>query len=106
MFVQENNAAYRPNGVHVSPEVPTFGESVKIVYDGLLAKSGAQELYAHIGFGNTWAGTSDFKMNKTATGFEAVVPVSSQGPLQVAFKDNANNWDNNGGYNYTFTVAQ
>lgn len=95
---------YIKNGVHVTPQEVTVGDKVRLSYDGLLAKSGALDLFAHVGYGNNWNDTADVKMKKTASGFEATIPVVKAEPLYVCFKDNANNWDNNSGRNYTFDV--
>ena len=100
------NTDYVSNGVTVSPSVPSAGEKAKIIYDGLLAKSGATHVYAHVGFGNRWGNSNDIQMLKTATGFEATVPIYDADTLNVCFKDCAGNWDNNSGKNYSFDVTQ
>ncbi len=96
---------YLTNGVHITPSAVTVGDKVKISYDGLLAKSGASEVYARIGFGNRWEDAQEFRMSKTTTGFETTIPVTKPVPLNICFKDNAENWDNNSGMNYTFDVT-
>jgi hypothetical protein len=45
-------------------------------------------------------------MMRTGMGFETTVPVIKPDTLNVAFKDCANNWDNNSGMNYSFDVTQ
>ncbi len=100
-----NNADYIRNGVSISPAIPTVGDKVKIMYDGLLSKSGATHVYAHLGYGGTWNYTQDVPMNKTTTGFETPVPVTMADSINVCFKDCANNWDNNSGLNYTFDIV-
>lgn len=101
-----NNKDYMPNGVTISPAIPTAGEKVKVMYDGLLAKSGASHVFAHIGFGNNWDNLYDYRMDRTSTGFETTIPVIKSDTLNICFKDCANNWDNNSGKNYTFDVLQ
>ncbi len=99
----KSSSSYDANGVYISPSTFSVGDRIKITYSGLLANSGAAEVYAHIGFGaSKWQDITDIKMTKTSKGFEATVPVSSTSTLNVAFKDNANNWDNNSGSNYCF----
>ena len=102
----KTNTEYFTNGVTVSPAVPSAGDKLKVVYDGLLSKSGATHIYAHVGFGNSWESPNDFMMNRTTTGFETTIPVQSSDTLNLCFKDCANNWDNNSGKNYTFDVTQ
>lgn len=103
---KSNSNDYISNGVIVNPAVPTVGEQVKIVYDGLLSKNGATDVLARIGYGNSWDNQYDYRMNRSLSGFEAVIPVSSADTLNICFKDCANNWDNNSGKNYTFDVTQ
>ncbi len=100
------NNDYMSNGINISPSVLTSGESVKVQYDGLLAKNGANHIYAHVGFGTTWDRKSYVKMKKAITCFEASIPVVDSDTLNLCFKDCANNWDNNSGKNYTFDVTQ
>ena len=101
-----NQSDYIPNGVILNPAVPTAGDKVKLVYDGLLAKNGANHVYAHVGYGSNWDNVNFFQMLRSATGFETTIPVSNADTLNLCFKDCANNWDNNSGKNYTFDVAR
>ncbi len=78
---------------------------IKIVYKGLLAKSGAEEISAAIGYGDNslWEDISSIPMQKTAQEtFELLTFRKRPGNVNVAFKDNLGNWDNNSGYNYVF----
>ena len=101
-----NNKNYMTNGVTISPAIPSTGEQIKVLYDGLLAKSGASHIYAHVGYGSKWNGVYDYQMKKTNTGFEATVPVPETDSMLICFKDCANNWDNNSGKNYSFDVTK
>jgi len=100
------NNDYISNGVTLKPATPSVGDKVKVHYDGLLAKSGANDVLAHVGYGSTWKHTSDYRMEKTDTGFEVTIPVIEGDTLNICFKDCANNWDNNSGKNYSFDVVQ
>ena len=100
------NTNYIKNGVVINPSAPSTGEKVKIIYDGLLSKSGATHVYARIGYGSRWENSQDVLMIKTGTGFETTIPVLRADTLNVAFKDCANHWDNNSGMNYSFDVVQ
>jgi hypothetical protein len=102
--IKNNN--YLENGVMISPVIPTVGEKIKISYDGLLPKSGAAHVYAHVGYGGNWDGLCDYQMTKTSTGFETNIPVESSNTLNLCFKDCANNWDNNSGNNYVYNVSR
>lgn len=95
---------YYENGVLITPNVVVKGDNASVTYKGILSNSGAKSVYMHVGFGDNWENTKDIKMDKTEEGFETSLPISDDKPLKMAFKDCANNWDNNGGRNYTFEV--
>ena len=79
-------------------------DSISLTYNGLLARSGADSVYAVCGYGNSWTDQNVIKMSRTGQGFQATIPAKD--PLvNIAFKDSANNWDNNNGQNYTFNVT-
>ncbi len=92
------------NGVVIKPNVLAHGDNATLLYKGLLQKSGAQSVVMHYGYGNDWSNSGDIKMHKTADGFEANFTVTSDDQLNIAFKDCANNWDNNSGQDYSFEV--
>jgi hypothetical protein len=78
-------------------------ETFKITYNGLLARNGATEVYARIGFSGDWDHARDFQMSRTGQGFETLIKLP-QGTftLNVCFRDSAGNWDNNSGANYSY----
>lgn len=45
---------YADNGVTISKTTLYVGDEVTITYDGLLAKSGADNLLAYVGYGDDW----------------------------------------------------
>lgn len=96
--------SYYQNGLVVTPNVLAEGDVASVVYKGLLKNSGADEVYMHVGFGEHWHDTKDIKMKKVGDSFESVLPITSSLPLKIAFRDCANNWDNNSSRNYTFEV--
>jgi len=78
---------------------------IRIVYSGLLARSGAEHIYAAVGYGDnrSWEDVEYIRMEKTGDRtFELSLPVRRDGSINIAFKDCAGNWDNNSGLNYTF----
>ena len=101
----DNNNNYVSNGVSISPAIPTSGEKVKVMYDGLLSKSGASHIYAHVGFGSAWNNIYDYPMSRSDTGFETTIPVTKPETMNLCFKDCANNWDNNSGKNYVYEIT-
>lgn len=85
----------------------TTGDRLKVTYNGLLAKSGANEITAVIGYGDnqSWNNVKHITMNRLGEQtFEFLLPVSENENVNIAFKDSSNNWDNNAGRNYSFYV--
>lgn len=73
-----------------------------ITYNGLLARSGADKVYLHCGSGDpkSWRNVSTVCMDRTARGWESTQRMAEP-MLNFCFKDSANHWDNNNGYNWT-----
>lgn len=92
---------YTYDCIQIEPSDYSIGETVTLVYNGNLYKNNSNEVYAHMGYGVNWEDTSDLKMYKTKRGFEAKITISSTNSLNVAFRDESNNWDNNSEKNYT-----
>lgn len=77
----------------------------KINYTGLLQQSGANNLTGVYGYGSNqnWENVSSVTFTKDTGGnFSATVPIQNGKNVNFAFKDAAENWDNNSGLNYTF----
>ncbi len=94
--------SYSKSGVAFEKLSETQGE---ISYSGLLAKSGAQEVHGVYGFGSNqnWEEVSILQFKKEdQDSFKAVIPIEQGKNINIAFKDSAENWDNNSGMNYTF----
>lgn len=93
-------------GVRVKP-VTEDGNKVSVLYDGLLARSGADKIVLHAGFGelNNWQYVVEVEMNKSQTGFEASLDMKDK-QLNFCFKDNLSNWDNNSGNNWVYRIYQ
>lgn len=104
---KKSSNPYTQNGLSVSPITFAVGDKVKLTYNGTLTSNSTPEIYAHIGYGTaTWKDIADIKMSKTTTGYRATISVDKASQLNVCFKDSWNNWDNNNGQNYTFTVEK
>ncbi|MCK4258594.1 MAG: carbohydrate-binding protein [Halanaerobiales bacterium] len=93
-------------GIKVTPTPIIAGQRVDIQYEGLLAKSGAQDLYCHTGFGlnDGWENITDVKMNRLGNCFATKIAVDKDSRLNFCFHDNAGNWDNNSGRNWSFEI--
>lgn len=101
-----NTQPYKNNGIIVDPVVVSNGDNLTVAYDGLLAKSGAEHVFLHIGEGENFFNEKDVRMEKVGTQkFETTVHVQPTGEtVNFCFKDCANNWDNNNGKNYILTT--
>lgn len=98
--IQTDNS-YSKNGVSVKETANVF----RLAYDGILARDGAQDVYAVVGSGDNkyWQDVKYYQMLKAAgQGYELVFPVRGTENLNIAFKDGADHWDNNSGKNYTY----
>ncbi len=97
---------YEDNGVELSKGSISAGDEVTLVYSGLLAKNGADMVYAHIGYGEDWQEKDYLPMQREEGIFKTTIKVSSYDSLNIAFKDGGDNWDNNSQANYSFRVAK
>lgn len=93
-------------GITVQPTPIIAGQKVEVFYDGLLARSGAQEVVLHAGFGrnNDWSNVMNIKMNRQGRGFVTHLAIEEESRFNFCFRDNADNWDNNSGYNWSFEI--
>jgi hypothetical protein len=90
---------YANNGV----ELQDARSVIRILYQGILSKNGAQQIYAVMGYGDNWDLSSTYHLHKNGSGqFELFIPIVRTGNLNFAFKDDAENWDNNNQRNYSF----
>lgn len=104
IYKSDRNNSYYNNGVQLK-EIDGTQNLLKLVYTGLLAKNGADEVYSVIGYGDNknWEETACLPMNKVdSRSFELVFPVKKPGNINIAFKDASENWDNNNGQNYCY----
>lgn len=79
---------------------------LKISYVGTLYQNCSEEVFLHYGFGIGWDNVSDIKMEKTELGFQCEIEIGESESLNLCFKDGNNNWDNNEGQNYIFSIEK
>ncbi|PKM83306.1 MAG: hypothetical protein CVU89_00690 [Firmicutes bacterium HGW-Firmicutes-14] len=97
---------YEPHtGIKAEP-ISADGKNIKIVYNGLLAKSGADQVLMRAGFGtrNSWNDVYDHHMSRTVRGWESPDLHMNDRQLNFCFKDSAGNWDNNNGENWSYLI--
>lgn len=88
------------------PYVPVQSQQAKITYNGSLA-SGASSITLHWGY-NGWNGVSNVTMTKQSDGswLGTIFVPTSASQINMAFYNQNNTWDNNGGSNYNDYVSQ
>lgn len=96
------------NGVNLSAVVPDAGEPITISYDTAgRALASAAAINIHYGYnGGNWTTAPGVAMTKIGNlwTFQYVIPEAATN-IVMCFNDGNNNWDNNGGNNWTFEVA-
>jgi hypothetical protein len=103
-FREEFGDWEHPTEVSWEPHQIRPGESVSIKYQGLLRNAGAQSVILHYGF-DSWNGVKEVPMEKTENNlFRANITAQGHSEINFCFKDNANNWDNNNGLNWSFPL--
>jgi len=99
------NGNITPDGVSFDPISPVAGGQVTVTYNGSLKTAAAVTM--HWGY-DGWTGVVDTLMNKQADGSWAVtvtVPTAATTKFDAVFKDGNNNWDNNGGSDYSAVIS-
>jgi hypothetical protein len=102
----KNINLYSDAGVSLSKASISVGDTVVVSYDGLLAKSGADTIFMHYGYGDSWEQKDFIRMENKEGIFGAAIKVITSGSLNLSFKDSADNWDNNSSENYSFKVSK
>lgn len=96
---------YEKNGIYYNPDAAKKNSLLKIQYDGLLAKSGAMDVYMRFATDKNFTNARDIKMNRTiGNKYEATIQTGTVDNIDFCFKDSANNWDNNNGGNYHISL--
>ena len=82
------------------------GDELKVEYDGYLAQQGAEAIFLHYGYGTQeWNSVQDIAMDKSRDGiWRATIQADDMGPLNFCFHDENDNWDNNHGEDWHYTI--
>ena len=102
---RENNheefGSFEGQGITWEPETAKPGDSIGIRYHGFLKDHGADAIYLHYAFDSWQNGLETIRMDQTDTGdYGAQIHAAGSQEMNFCFKDSANNWDNNNGYNW------
>jgi hypothetical protein len=93
------------NAISWEPTPPRTDDTLNIQYRGLLKESGASDVYLHYGFDSWNRSINTVKMEKMEDGsFSAAVKAENAHEMNLCFKDNVDNWDNNNGYNWNLQL--
>lgn len=98
--------SYDENGVFLSKKTLYSGDKIILSYNGLLYQSGAENIYVHVGFGEKWDNKYFCPMSKRDEIFQAEIDILDGNTCEICFKDSADNWDNNSGENYVFSITK
>jgi hypothetical protein len=91
----------------INPVPSRTGDRVKIKYHGLLANSGADQIWLHTGFGaDNWQDQFSYRMDRISDGWEQTVEIAREGQFNFCFKDSAGNWDNNNMLNWSYQIRR
>jgi len=96
--------SYAENGIVANNVLIKDKNTLSLSYNGLLFESGADVVFVHYGFGAKWTNSDTIAMTKAENGFVVDIPLAKTGAISMAFKDSAENWDNNNNSNYSFTL--
>lgn len=90
--------------VTVRPMPAPKNQKVEVNYKGLLANSGADAVWLHYGF-DGWKNVSTVPMTRRADGsFSTTVTCQGDRQMNFCFKDGADHWDNNSGWNWSCDI--
>lgn len=97
-------STYYDDNIGLDPTPARSGDTVQIKYHGLLKNSGADNVYLHYG-SDGWNNSRTVPMDHSPEGFSVEIRAEAGSEINFCFKDSANNWDNNNGYNWKFHVV-
>ena len=79
---------------------------VKISYTGKFYQEDCEKVTIHYGFGPDWNNINDVEMEKTDLGFQTEIDLLEGETFNLCFKNQNDEWDNNGGSNYVFPLEK
>lgn len=73
--------------------------ALEVVYTGALADS--EQVFCHFGYGKDWSNATTLAMVKLDGKWVCAIPLRRAKKVQFCFKNNRDEWDNNGGSNWS-----
>ena len=77
---------------------------VKISYTGKFFQDTSKKVILHYGFNSEWIDVAEKEMLKTELGFQTEVNLKEYKTFNFCFKNENEEWDNNEGKDYIFTI--
>lgn len=95
---------YLDQRVDVIPSPSLRDRHATVVYDGLLKNAGADRVFIHYGFdGWTNPGTEEMRREQDGN-FSGSILMQGTSECNFCFKDSADNWDTNNGWNWSTDI--
>ena len=92
-------------GIFMEPVPITLGEEDRIKYKSFLIERNVGKVYIHAGYGPDWEKPIDLPMRKGRDGsWSVTLNVDQPSNFNFCFRDEAENWDNNYGRNWSYQV--
>ena len=79
---------------------------IKISYTGKFYQENNEKVYLHYGYDKDWNNINELEMNKTDLGYQVELDLLAGDTLNFCFKNQNNEWDNNFGQNYIFSIEK
>ena len=90
--------------IWANPTPAVKGGLQEIGYRGLLARHGADKVYLHYGV-DGWKNPKTVPMEKRSDGsFSCQISCDAERSIDFCFKDSADHWDNNSGWNWSVDI--
>ena len=82
----------------------TPNNKIKISYTGKFFQDNSTNVFIRYGFGENWENIVEAEMTKSELGFQLELVLEDNTTFNFCFKNEKDEWDNNGGENYIFTI--
>ena len=79
---------------------------VKISYTGKFFQNNSEKVFIRYGFDEDWKNLSEEEMKLSELGFQIEIKLLDNNTFNFCLKNDKNEWDNNNGKNYVFTIER
>ena len=92
------------NNIFFNTDKLTPNSNIKISYTGKFFQDNSTNVSIRYGFGENWENIVEAEMIKSELVFQLELELQDNTTFNFCFKNEKNEWDNNGGDNYIFTI--